>query len=218
MDVAGVIGMPVVLHCDVDSLNNQGLRPFDIEGHEPSHLVGLRAFFGHEEVKNTNIVWAHAGGLGRFIDEPNNHIEVLDKMLQEHPNLSLDISWSQVANKLTSNPEKQELWTNFIEKNSSRILFGSDALSPQDNQTWDQTREIYKNLLGSLSDEARASILHGNYERIFVDARPKVREFENNVLTDKFVNENLRDVNGPRTVATALRAHIAEQEQQAAQV
>jgi hypothetical protein len=121
--------------------------------------------------------------------------------------LSLDISWGQVARKLVSNPEKQKEWGDFLEKNSSRILFGSDALSPKTNEIWEETKEIYKTLLGGLSDAARASILHGNYQKVFVDARPKVREFEDKVLTDEFMTENLRSTEGRRAVAEWLRPH-----------
>lgn len=203
MNVAGVVGMPVVLHCDVDSLDNQALR--HEPGNKPANLEGLKSLFSDPKLANTNIVWAHAGGLGRFVMEPKGHDNELQKMLDLHPRLSIDISWSKVAEQLTASPEAMSRWGAFLEKNNTRVLFGSDTLSPANNQKWDETRQIYSKLLDQLSDGARANILNGNYDRVFVAARPKVREFEEKVLTTEFYSTQLMASNGPRMTADWLR-------------
>jgi hypothetical protein len=51
-------------------------------------------------------------------------------------------------------------------------------------------------------------ILHGNYKKVFIDARPKVREFEDKVLTDEFIDKNVISTEGPRTVAAWLRPEV----------
>lgn len=203
MNVAGVVGMPVVLHCDVDSLDNQAHR--DQPSHKPAHLEGLKSLFSDPKVANTDIVWAHAGGLGRFVMEPKGHDNELQKMLDLHPRLNIDLSWSRVAEQLTATPQAMDRWAAFLEKNNTRVLFGSDTLSPSNNQKWDETRQIYGKLLDRLSDGARANILNGNYDRVFVAARPKVREFEEKVLTPEFYSTKLMATDGPRTTADWLR-------------
>jgi hypothetical protein len=203
MGVAGMVGMPVVLHCDVDSLDNQARR--HEPGNQPAHLEGLRRLFSDPKLANTNIVWAHAGGLGRFVMEPQGHDNQLQEMLDLHPKLNIDISWSKVAEQLTATPQAMDRWAAFLEKNNSRVLFGSDTLSPANNEKWNETRQIYSGLLDRLSGGARANILNGNYDRVFVAARPKVREFEEKVLTRDFYSNKLMASNGPRATADWLR-------------
>lgn len=221
MNVAGVVGMPVVLHCDVDSLDHQARRhkfdnlPKPLQAlatmvnmgvsKEPANLEGLKSLFSDPKLANTNIVWAHAGGLGRFVMEPKGHDNELQKMLDLHPKLNIDISWSKVAEQLTASPQAMDRWAAFLEKNNTRVLFGSDTLSPANNQKWDETKQIYAKLLDKLSDGARANILNGNYDRVFVAARPKVREFEEKVLTPEFYSTKLMASNGPRATADWLR-------------
>jgi hypothetical protein len=203
MNVAGVVGMPVVLHCDVDSLDNQARR--HEPGNTPANLEGLKQLFSDPKLANTDMVWAHAGGLGRFVLEPAGHDNELQKMLDLNPRLNIDISWSKVAEQLTASPQAMDRWAAFLEKNNSRVLFGSDTLSPANNQKWDETKQIYSQLLDRLSEGARANILNGNYDRVFVAARPKVREFEEKVLTPEFYSNKLMASNGPRTTADWLR-------------
>ncbi len=206
-NVAGVIGMPIVLHCDIDSLDNQEKR--GTEGYTPQHLEGLKNLFASPELKNTTIVWAHAGGLGRFVTEPGEgHTNELQKMFDANPNLKVDISWSQVASQLVK-PMAIDRWAAMIEKNPDRFVIGSDALAPADPAKWEQTFSIYKKLTDKLSEPAREKLLNGNYEAVFVGSRAKVREFENEVLTDAFYDKNLMESEGRRTTADWLGPEVA---------
>jgi hypothetical protein len=209
-NVAGVVGMPVVLHCDIDSLDNQDKR--GEEGYTPEHLQGLKNLFASPELKDTTIVWAHAGGLGRFITEPGDHTNELQQMFDANPNLKVDISWSQVASQLVK-PDAIDRWAAMIEKNPDRFLIGSDALAPADPAKWEQTFSIYKKLTDKLSEPAREKLLNDNYEEVFVGSRAKVREFEDKVLTDKFYEDNLQALDGPRTTADWLRPEAAAMRQ-----
>lgn len=205
MGVAGVVGMPVVLHCDVDSLENQDHR--HEPGNKPAHLDDLRRLFSDPQLADTTLVWAHAGGLGRFIMEPPGHANALQEMLDKHPKLHLDISWSRVAEQLVSSEQAMQRWQDFLEKNHERVLFGSDTLSPADNSRWDETRQIYQPLLNRLSVSARAAILNGNYDRVFVAARPKVRAFEEKVLTRDFYENVLTKPGGSRMSGEWLKPY-----------
>jgi hypothetical protein len=209
-NVAGVVGMPVVLHCDIDSLDNQDHRGED--GYTPQHLQGLKNLFASPELKDTTIVWAHAGGLGRFITEPGDHTNELQQMFDANPNLKVDISWSQVASQLVK-PGAIDRWAAMIEKNPDRFLIGSDALAPADPAKWEQTFSIYRRLTDRLSETARERLLNGNYEEVFVESRAKVRDFEDKVLTDAFYEDNLQALDGRRTTADWLRSEAAAMRQ-----
>jgi hypothetical protein len=103
-------------------------------------------------------------------------------------------------------------WAALINEFPDRFLFGSDALNPQVKDTWAETGNMYKPLLDQLTPEARVAVKTGNYDRVLTEARPKVRAFEQHVLTRDFVEKGLRSsgdgrVNdGPHIDPEALRA------------
>lgn len=178
MHTAGIIGMPVTIHCDVDVLPHERCD-------EPAHFEDFKKFLQDPQVQNTTIVWAHAGGLGRFVQAPKNHLSNLDAMLNDpkFKNVYLDISWDQVAKQLTDSPEVEAEWCEFIEKHSDRILFGSDSLAPQSNEAWNSTAEAYHRLLSKLTPGTKEKVMLTNYEKVFVHAREKVRTFEKEKLS-----------------------------------
>ena len=202
LETAGVVGMPVTLHCDIDNLQAQIQDRIAADKgkgkpREPANFEGLKQLFNDPRVKDTQIVWAHAGGLGRFVQESDGHLDKLRSLLEDCPNLKLDISWSEVAKQLTKSPEKMAEWKDFLEEHNTRILFGSDSLAPVNTGKWSETKEKYADLFDQLSPHARENILNHNYENTFVASRAKVREFESQVLTPEFVDENLKNILGP---------------------
>jgi hypothetical protein len=208
-EVAGLVGMPLVLHCDVDDLANNG--SIGQPGYQPSHLAGLKRLFESPELKDTNVVWAHAGGLGRFVAEPGeSHTAEIQSMLDANSRLHVDISWSHVANQMKRSPEALDRWAELINANPDRFLIGSDSLSPQAPGNWNETFQIHSSLVSKLTPEAREKLLNGNYERVFVEARPKVREFEAKVLTDDFEQTRLLATNAPRVCAASIKDYMAQ--------
>jgi hypothetical protein len=172
-----MIGMPVVLHCDV-SMHGEGP---DIV---PRYLADLKKLFAHEYARGTTIVWAHAGGLGRFVNAPGGHVGALRTMMED-PDLAhvhIDLSWKVVAERLTENAETLDEWAALINAHSTRFLFGSDSLVPKDTDTWNATFHQYKPLFDRLTDDSAEKITRKNYKRVFVDAREKVRRFERETL------------------------------------
>ncbi len=209
-EIAGVVGMPIVMHCDVDSLDHQiehrdgrrvGTAPC-----EPANLDAVKALIGDPRLKNTTLVWAHAGGLGRFIAESGEHVPELERLLEDNKNLMIDISWSRVATQLTQTPFAAQRWSNFLAAHHTRVLFGSDVLSPTGAAMWNETRGLYTDLLNTLPLDKQADILNNNYERVFVASRPKVRNFETKVLTQDFYDNVLRRETNQRLDPVALRA------------
>lgn len=173
LQTCGNIGMPVVLHCDVDLPGQQGRQT-------PAYLEAITRLFRHPDVSSTSIIWAHGGGLGRFVNAPEGHTAALRQLLEDNAlkHVHIDLSWSVVAERLTQSPQTQAEWVALITDHPGRFLFGSDALAPVDRDTWNKTFASYNGLLMSLPDAVRIKVLQGNYKRLFVDARSKVRAYE----------------------------------------
>lgn len=213
LEVAGVVGMPVTLHCDVDKFqNNQALRSDSAAvraRHRPEYLDQLAALFGSLAMSKTQLIWAHAGGLGRFIEHPANHTTALAALLEANPTLHIDLSWDRAATQVTK-PEHLEAWTQLIEAYPDRFLMGSDTVAPAAIENWAATFEIYEPLLQALQPSTRELLLNGNYDRVIKGAREKVREFEDKVLTPDFIENALTATNAPEITARLLRDRLAE--------
>lgn len=183
----GRIKMPVVLHCDI---GRHDARPHDV----PKYLQGLKDLFSHKYVKDTTIIWAHAGGLGRFVNAPDNHVETLRGMLEseECPKLYIDLSWTVVADKLTVDECTTEKWRALIEEFPDRFIFGSDTLAPKTAQSWNATYEKYEGLRNALKETTTRQVFFKNYERLFVEARPGIRHYENTRLDADIEDLELR--------------------------
>jgi hypothetical protein len=177
LETCGGIGMPVVLHCDITS-------PLARPGDAPAYLEGIQRLFTDPAVCATTIVWAHAGGLGRFVDAPDGHLAALRDMLADprYNHIRIDLSWLVVAEKLVHSSESVAQWVELIEAFPTRFLYGSDALAPKDPASWSQTYAKYQGLMPQLSPACRARVCLGNYLDVFVAARKKVRAFERFML------------------------------------
>jgi hypothetical protein len=177
LETCGGIGMPVVLHCDIAS-------PLAQPGDAPAYLAGIQRLFTDPAVSATTIVWAHAGGLGRFVDAPLGHLTALRAMLADsrYNHVHIDLSWVVVAEKLVASSESMAQWVELIEAFPTRFLYGSDALAPRDPASWGQTYAKYQALMPQLSPACRARVCLGNYLNVFVAARSKVRAFERYML------------------------------------
>jgi hypothetical protein len=198
LETCGKIGMPVVLHCDVD------LQP-PLRTEQPAHLENIKRLFLDPLVKNTTIIWAHAGGLGRFVKAPLGHTAVLDSMLSdpEYQHVCLDISWGVVARGLCSDVDCRGQWVALMRKHPSRFLFGSDALAPGSASEWNMTHKIYESFLHDLGEECSHQVRLGNYERLFIAARAKVRKFEQNQLP--LIAKQLHE--GPMAISPPVAAN-----------
>lgn len=200
MRLAGIIGMPWVLHCDVDK--PESLKERGEKNQRPMHIEDVKALM--RSCPNTEIVWAHAGGLGRFVRESPNHLGELETLMQD-PSLNhvkLDISWSVVAQQIMRDPGAMEAWAQFMVRYQDRILFGSDTLTPQTNDKWTETFDIYARGLfqrmNALSPTASVNIRLRNYDRVIRDARERVDCFTDYVLPE--IIESVRHTNGPENV------------------
>mgnify|MGYP006189062535 CR=1 FL=1 len=214
MSSCGVIGMPVVLHCDVDEM------PWDRKFYGPAHFENICNFLRKKDCKGTTIIWAHAGGLGKYSRIRDGHLDRLRQVLKdpEMTHVYFDLSWDTVAKQLTmDNEEKardpvkiQQLVT-LLETYPDRFLFGSDSLAPNDVEAWQSTELAYKDVFDKLKPEHAHAIKLGNYEKLIVGARIKVRLYEEHCADYAGLAIDIRTDNGRgREVNFALQAAIKD--------
>ena len=98
--------------------------------------------------------------------EAGEHIALMSGFLDENPNLSLDNSWTVIAEAYFDTAEKRALYVDFFNAYPTRILAGTDFVA-----AGNKTFEVYWNeatitgeILADLDDTAfRAIALGQNY-------------------------------------------------------
>lgn len=170
LDFAGEAGLVVLIHNDMDV-------PFAKAGSQPAYLSQMKAVLARHP--NTTIIWAHTG-LGRVVRPVQGHAAVLEAILKD-PQFShvyFDISWDEVAKYLTASPEAVRISADLINRYPDRFLFGTDEVAPANQEQYVRVYYQYKPLWEALTPEARQKVQRGNYERLFDQARSKVRAWE----------------------------------------
>jgi hypothetical protein len=169
-DFCAETGLVAILHSDIDV-------PFPKPGQDPYMVVQMRDLL--QRHPNVNIIWAHAG-LGRVVHPVKDQLSFMERGLA-NPALRgfyVDISWDEMAKYVVASPETIQATADLINKYPDRWLFGSDEVAPTEQQKYLKTYDIYAPLLGRLTPDARHKLLAGNYERLFDEARRRVRAWE----------------------------------------
>ena len=83
-----------------------------------------------------------------------------------------------MAKYILSSPEATEATADLINRYPDRFLFGTDEVAPTEQATYMKVYDMYQPLIERLTPEAREKLLKGNYERLFDEARRKVRAWE----------------------------------------
>jgi predicted TIM-barrel fold metal-dependent hydrolase len=175
LDFTAEVGLVSIFHNDMDV-------PFSKEGSAPAYLDQAKALFKRHP--NATIIWAHTG-MGRIVRPVKNHAATLEEMLKDHAfdNLYFDISWDEVAKYLLSSPEVIRISADLINRYPDRFLFGTDEVAPATQEKYLKVYYQYGPLWDQLSKEAVEKVRKGNYERIFDQARFKVRAWEKTHLS-----------------------------------
>jgi predicted TIM-barrel fold metal-dependent hydrolase len=158
------------MHNDIDV-------PFAKTGQEPYQAVQLRdLFLRHPQA---TIVWAHAG-LGRVVHPMAKQIEILDRLLSNPmlPNVHIDLSWTEAAKYIVASPASVAAMAALINRYPDRFLFGTDEVAPADQQHYLAVYDTYAPLLSQLTPAASEQFRKKNYERLFDEARRRVRAWE----------------------------------------
>ena len=89
-----------------------------------------------------------------------------------------DISWDEVAKYVVATPQSLQNTAMIINRYPDRFLFGTDNVAPTEQKKHLAVYEMYQPLWQALSPEASAKVRKGNYERLFDEARVRVRAWE----------------------------------------
>jgi predicted TIM-barrel fold metal-dependent hydrolase len=170
LDFAGQAGLVVILHNDVD-------MPFPKPGQDPYQAAQLGALFRRHP--GTRIIWAHCG-LGRIVRPVKDQLGIIDRALSDPTlaHVSIDISWDEVAKYLVATPETVQAAADLINHHPDRFLFGTDEVAPKEQAKYLKVYDMYAPLFAKLTAEASEKVRKGNYERLFDEARRRVRAWE----------------------------------------
>jgi predicted TIM-barrel fold metal-dependent hydrolase len=170
LDVAGEVGLVVLLHNDVD-------MPFPRPGQDPYMAVQLRDLIKRHP--KATVIWAHAG-LGRIVHPIKDQLAIMERGLgnPDLKNLYIDISWDEVAKYIVATPESLAATADLINRYPDRFLFGTDEVAPSDQTKYLKVYDMYAPLFAKLTPEASEKLRKGNYERLFDEARRRVRAWE----------------------------------------
>jgi hypothetical protein len=92
--------------------------------------------------------------------------------------VSIDISWDEVAKYLVATPEATQAAADLINRHPDRFLFGTDEVAPTEQAKYLKVYDMYAPLFARLTPAASEKLRRGNYERLFDEARRKVRAWE----------------------------------------
>jgi hypothetical protein len=170
LDFAGEVGLVVLIHNDMDV-------PFTKEGSEPAYLEQMKTVLKRHP--KTTIIWAHTG-MGRVVRPIQNHAANLAAILQDpaFSHVNFDISWDEVAKYIVSSPEAIRIAADLINQYPDRFLFGTDEVAPSNQEAYLKVYFQYSPLWALLDKQTSEKVRLGNYERIFDNARLKVRAWE----------------------------------------
>jgi len=170
LDFAGEAGLVVIIHNDVDV-------PFAKEGSKPAYLTQVKTLF--KKHPQATMIWAHTG-VGCVVRPIKDHAANLEEMIKDpqFSNLHFDISWDEVAKYLVSSPAATKIVADLLIRHPDRFLFGTDDVTPPNQEKYLRVYNLYAPLWGQLSNDASEKVRKGNYERIFDEARRKVRDWE----------------------------------------
>jgi hypothetical protein len=170
LDFCGEVGLVVLIHNDIDV-------PFPKPDAEPAYLTQMKELLRRHP--STTIIWAHTG-VGRMVRPIRNHAATIDSMLADpaFAHVYFDISGEDVARYMLGTQESLEISAALINRNPDRFLFGSDEVGPANQEQLLRVSRLYQTLWASLTPEANEKVRKRNYERLFDDARRKVRAWE----------------------------------------
>ena len=182
LDFAGEVGLAVIFHNDMDI-------PFAKAGTEPVFLEQMKALLKRHP--KTTIIWAHVG-LGRIVhpvqqsgSEPISNrnpkqMQIVEDILNDPAlrHVYFDISWDEVAKYIVGSQQALQNTITILNRYPDRFLFGSDVVAPKNPEMYFAVYNMYAPLWKGLTPEASEKVRKGNYERIFNEARQKVRNWE----------------------------------------
>lgn len=170
LDFAAEVGLVVSLHNDVDVILPRA-------GERPTYFDDFAALLrGHP---GAPVLWAHAG-IGRFVEPTPDYAALIESLLTDDslPHLYFDLSWDLVVEQLVADEAALAAWADLLNEWPTRFVFGSDAVIPADREGYLSTYRAFGPLWERLDPETSRLVRVGNYERLFDEARRRVRAWE----------------------------------------
>jgi len=181
-DLCAETGLVAILHNDID-------MPFSRPEAEPVYLTQAKDVLRRHP--DATIIWAHLG-LGRVVHPDRSmasastaerspaFMRVIEDILNDQSlnHVHFDISWDEVAKYATETPESVQRTADVLNRFPDRFLFGTDNVAPKNPEAYFRVYEMYAPLWEKLTPETKAKVLKSNYERLFDEARRKVRAWE----------------------------------------
>lgn len=170
LDFATEVGLVVLIHNDVDV-------PFAKPGAEPAYAAQMKALFKRHP--QTTFIWAHIG-VGRIIRPVKEQAAIVEEIINdpELKNVNFDISWDEVAKYIVATPESTQNAANIVNRYPDRFLFGTDEVAPANQEKYLKVYNQYEPFWKLLTPAASKKVRLENYERIFDEARRRVRSWE----------------------------------------
>jgi predicted TIM-barrel fold metal-dependent hydrolase len=170
LEFAADVGLVVLVHNDLS-------MPFPKPEQARTYFDQMKDLLRRHP--RTSIIWAHLG-LGRVIQPLSTRAELLQEILED-PGLQhvhFDLSWEETAKYLVKNADTTALAAKWIGAHPERFLFGTDVVAPASAAQYYAPFEVYAPLWNALPATARRKVLLENYERLFGEARSRVRAWE----------------------------------------
>ncbi len=143
--------LPVLLHSNITSKRER----------EPLYSEELeRALTDHPR---TRFIWAHAGAsasVERFQRELPFLREVVERLLTQHDNLYIDLSWTVVDDYLLDDGQPDPAWVALVERFPTRFVVGSDLLGKFDAMA--ETAQKLQRFLNRLEQKTAARVAREN--------------------------------------------------------
>jgi hypothetical protein len=170
LDFAAESGLVVLLHCDVDA-------PFPKANAAPAYATQIKALFKRHP--RTTVIWAHIG-VGRIVRPVKEQAAIVEDIINdpELKNIYFDISWDEVAKYLVATPESTRRAADMANRYPDRFLFGTDEVAPANQEKYLGVYNQYGPFWKLLTPETSEKVRKGNYQRLFDEARRKVRAWE----------------------------------------
>lgn len=150
-------GIPIAIHADLGNNNN------------PTQYRELIEEVLRLYPKN-KVVWVHMGLSAELTNfDAEQHIAIVKSLLDQNPNLMIDISWRVIYDNYLGETKSRELYVNFLNEYSDRVLPGTDfvALHTKDFQVYREELEVTSRINLWLDDDAFRNIALGeNYFRL----------------------------------------------------
>ncbi|HEY5760824.1 MAG TPA: amidohydrolase family protein, partial [Steroidobacter sp.] len=117
---------------------------------------------------------------GRVVRPIEHQLDLLERALNDpaSSHVSIDISWTETAKYIVATPEATRRVAQIINRFPDRFLFGTDEVAPKEQGSYLKIYDMYQPLFAQLTPEASEKLRKGNYERLFDEARRRVRAWE----------------------------------------